>query len=113
MSYISMAGLATALDHLMALGQSRLEAHSRRLSGRLIKGAHAHGWTPFRALEDASASPHIVSLIHPEFGVEGAIDALRRNRIVCGVRNGRIRISLAPYNNSVDVDALIDVLASI
>ena len=113
MSYISMAGLATALDHLMPLGESRLEAHSRRLADRVIEGAHAHGWTPFRALEDASASPHIVSLAHSEFGVEGAIDALRRNRIVCGVRNGRIRISLAPYNNSVDVDALIDVLASI
>jgi selenocysteine lyase/cysteine desulfurase len=45
--------------------------------------------------------------------VERATDALRRNRIVCGVRNGRIRISLAPYNNSGDIDALIDVLASI
>ncbi len=113
MSYISMAGLATAIDQLMPLGQSRVEEHSRRLSGRLIEGAHAHGWTPFRAPEDASASPHIVSLAHPEVAVEGATDALRRNRIVCGVRNGRIRISLAPYNNSADVDALIDVLASI
>lgn len=113
MSYISMAGLATALDHLMPVGESRLEAHSRRLSGRLIEGAHAHGWTPFRASEDASASPHIVSLTHPELGVGVAVDLLRRNRIVCGVRNGRIRVSLAPYNNSADVDALIDVLASI
>ncbi len=113
MSYISMAGLTTALDHLMSLSESRLEAHSRQLSRRLIEGAQAHGWTPFRALEDASASPHIVALAHSEFGVERAIDALRRNRIVCGVRNGRIRISLAPYNNSADVDALIDVLASI
>ncbi|MCX6373590.1 MAG: aminotransferase class V-fold PLP-dependent enzyme [Actinobacteria bacterium] len=113
MSYISMAGLATALDQLMPLGEGRLEAHSRRLSGRLIKGARALGWTPFRALEDASASPHIVSLTNSEAGAERAVDALRRNRIVCGVRNGRIRISLAPYNNSIDVDALIDVLASL
>ena len=113
MSYISMAGLATALEHLMSLGEGRLEAHSRQLSRRLIQGAHARGWTPFRALDDASASPHIVSLTHSEFGAERAIGALRRNRIVCGVRSGRIRISLAPYNNSADVDALIDVLASI
>ncbi len=113
MSYVSMAGLATALDHLLSLGESRLEAHSRRLSRRLIQGAHAHGWAPFRALEDASASPHIVSLTHPGSGVERAIDALRRDRIVCGVRNGRIRVSLAPYNNSVDVDALIDSLPTV
>jgi len=51
--------------------------------------------------------------VRGRYRVEGAIDALRRNRIVCGVRNGRIRISLASYNNSADVDAMIDVLASI
>ncbi len=113
MSYISMAGLATALDHLMSLSEGRVEAHSRQLSRRLIQGASAHGWTPFRTLEDASASPHIVSLTHSGFAVERAVDALRRNRIVCGVRNGRMRISLAPYNDSDDVDALIDVLASV
>jgi cysteine desulfurase / selenocysteine lyase len=38
---------------------------------------------------------------------------LRRHDIVCGVRNGRIRVSLAPYNNSDDIDALIDALAAI
>lgn len=113
MSYISMAGLTTALDQMMSGTESRLEAHSRQLARRLIQGAHAHGWTPFRALDDASASPHIVALAHSELSVERAIDALRRNRIVCGVRNGRIRISLAPYNNSSDVDALIDALASV
>ena len=113
MSYISMAGLTTAIDHLMPLGEGQLEAHSRCLSARLIKGALAHGWTPFRALDDASASPHIVSLTHAQLGVEGAAEALRRSGIVCGVRNGRVRISLAPYNNSVDIDALIDVLAAV
>jgi selenocysteine lyase/cysteine desulfurase len=112
MSYISMVGLTTALDHLMPLTEDRREAHSRQLSRRLIQGAQVHGWTPFRALDHASAAPHIVALAHSEVGVERAVDALHRNRILCGVRNGRIRISLAPYNNSADVDALIDVLAS-
>lgn len=111
MSYISMAGLTTALDHLFSLSESELEAHSRRLSHGLIKRASAHGWMPFRGLEDASASPHIVTLAHPECRVEDALDALRGNRIICGARNGRIRVSLASYNNSVDTDALIDVLA--
>lgn len=110
MSYISMAGLATAIDQLLVFGGGQLETHSFRLSGRLIEGVHAHGWTPFRPLDDASASPHIVSLGHPEVGAQRVTDALRRNRIICGVRNGRIRISLAPYNNSADIDALIDVL---
>jgi len=113
MSYISMAGLTTAIDQLMLVEEGRLEAHSRRLAGHLIEDVHIHGWTPFRALDDRSASPHIVSLAHAEVGAQGALGALRRNRIVCGVRNQRIRISLACYNNSADVDALIDVLASV
>lgn len=113
MSYISMVGLSTALHHLLSFKARRLEAHSRSLSHRLIKGLRAHGWTPFRASEDASASPHIVSLAHSETGAEETTRALRRRNIVCGVRNDRIRVSLAPYNNSDDIDALIDTLASI
>ena len=38
MSYISMAGLTTALDHLMSLRESRLEAHSRHLSRQTHPG---------------------------------------------------------------------------
>jgi len=113
MSYISMVGLTTALDQLLTLSESRLEAHSRGLSSMLIEGVRANGWMPFRAMEDSSASPHIVALNHSELGVESAMDALRRNRIVCGSRNGRIRISLAPYNNSDDINALIDVLTNL
>jgi selenocysteine lyase/cysteine desulfurase len=30
---------------------------------------------------------------------------------VCGTRGGRIRISLAPYNDESDVNALIEALA--
>jgi cysteine desulfurase / selenocysteine lyase len=60
--------------------RNRLEAHSRSLSRRLIQGLHAYGWTPFRALEDASASPHIVSLAHPDVGADRAIDALASPR---------------------------------
>ena len=113
MSYISMVGLTTALDHLLPLGESRLEAHARSLSRRLIEGVYAHGWMPFRALEDPSASPNIVALMHTELDVEKTINALRRNHIICVARNGRIRISLAPYNNSDDINALIEVLANI
>ena len=114
MSYISMAGLTTALDHLIPLTEDRLEAHSRASLREADQGIATHtDGRRFETLEDTSASPHIVSLSHSELGVEGAIDALRRNRIVCGVRNGRIRISLAHYNSSVDVDAVIDVLASL
>jgi len=98
---------------ILSLSESRLEEHSRSLSKMLIEGVRANGWMPFRAMEDSSASPHIVALNHPENSVEKTMDALGSNRIICGNRNGRIRISLAPYNNSDDINALIDVLANL
>jgi selenocysteine lyase/cysteine desulfurase len=36
--------------------------------------------------------------------------ALRAANIICGSRNGRIRVSLAHYNNENDLDALTRVL---
>src|SRR6266567_1646533 len=33
------------------------------------------------------------------------------HNIVCGTRGGRIRISLAPYNDASDVDTLVEALA--
>ena len=62
--------------------------------------------------EDVSASPHIVTLKHTDACVEDVVDRLRQEKIVCGARNGRLRVSLAPYNNSADIDALWHVLAT-
>ncbi|NER81922.1 MAG: hypothetical protein F6K42_20620 [Leptolyngbya sp. SIO1D8] len=113
MSYVSMAGLTAALDQLLSLGESQLERHAYSLAYNLIEGSRTYGWRPFRAVEDPSASPHIITLAHSELDVNKTVSSLRENRIVCGARNGRLRISLAPYNNSDDVDALIKALANL
>lgn len=113
MSYLSMVGLSASLESLLSLGQSKLESHSRGLASRLIEGARPHGWTPFRELEDPSASPHIVAIAHPTRSVDSAMEELRKRHVVCGARNGRLRFSLAPFNNSDDVDAVVNVLASV
>lgn len=113
MSYVSMVGLTTSLESLLSIGQSELESHSRSLALRLIEGVRPHGWLPFRELDDLSASPHMVAIAHPTLSVEPAMDALRKRKVVCGVRNGRLRFSLAHYNSSDDVDAVKDVLADL
>jgi len=110
MSYASIAGLTVALDQLLLLGQAHIEAHARALAERLLAKTSAHGWRPFRALSDPAASPHIVSLMHPDRELGTIQGALRRARIVCSGRGGRVRISLAPYNDESDVDALVAAL---
>jgi selenocysteine lyase/cysteine desulfurase len=110
MSYVSMAGLAVAVDQLLALGATRIEAHSNRLAAILTEELSALGWDPFRASNDAAASSHIVSIAHPGRSDEVVNTALNEHDIVCGTRGGRIRVSLAPYNDESDVRRLVEAL---
>jgi len=112
MSYASMAGLTVAVEQLLSLGQARIDAHARRLAAMLVSDASKYGWQPFRSVSDPAASQHIISLGHPRESVQTIVARLRSHNIVCGTRGGRIRISLAPYNDASDVNTLIEAFAS-
>jgi len=110
-SYVSVAGLIVALDELLSLGVDRIEEHARKLGCILVDGIANHGWQPFRRPGDSAASSHIISVAHSRNSIEAAVATLRRHNILCGTRGGRIRISLAPYNDESDVNAVIEALA--
>jgi len=112
MSYASVAGLVVAVEQLLSLGEDRIEAHARSLAAMLVSGASKYGWQPFRSLQDPAGSPHIISLDRPRESVQAIVEELRSHNIVCGIRGGRIRISLAPYNDASDIDTLIEALAT-
>jgi cysteine desulfurase / selenocysteine lyase len=111
MSYVSLAGLVVAVEQLLSLGEARIEAHARSLAAMLVSDAGKYGWQPFRSVGDSTASPHIISLGRPRERVHAIVESLRSQNIVCGTRGGRIRISLAPYNDASDVDTLVEALA--
>jgi selenocysteine lyase/cysteine desulfurase len=112
MSYVSMAGLTAALDQLLSFGIERVEAHARALADLLVEELAGSGWLPFRNPQDTAASAHIISLAHATRPNEAAVAALQERGIVCGTRGGRIRVSLAPYNDESDVRALVEALVS-
>jgi selenocysteine lyase/cysteine desulfurase len=112
MSYVSMAGLVVAIEQLLSLGEARIEAHARSLAAMLVSEASKYGWQPFRSVGDPAGSPHIISLGRPREIVQATVERLRSHNIVCGTRGGRIRISLAPYNDASDVNTLIEAFAS-
>ena len=111
MSYVSVAGLTTALDGLLATGLDAIEGHSGRLRDRLLDAVERTGWTPFHPRGSAAAAPHLVSLARPGDPGDGLVARLRERGIVCGARGGRLRVSLAPYNDESDVAALAAALA--
>jgi selenocysteine lyase/cysteine desulfurase len=110
MSYVSIAALAASLAQLLNLGEASIEQHARRLAERLIERVSERGWTPFRDLSDPAASPHIVSLTRPDHELRTTLHALQAASIVCSSRGGRVRVSLAPYNDESDIDALVAAL---
>jgi cysteine desulfurase / selenocysteine lyase len=110
MAYVSVAGLTAALDELFALGQNRIRQHAEQLSRMLIHRVSGLGWTPFRPAAAQAAAPHLVSLGHIERDAEETASELRRHGVVCGARNGRLRVSFACYNNSEDVETLVGLL---
>ena len=110
MSYISIRGLTVAIGELLDLGSEKIEAHAKSLARLLVDELDGSGWTPYRSIDDKAASAHIITLGHPGGGVENAVKALRDANIICGSRNGRIRISLAHFNDENDVRSLVQVL---
>ena len=113
MSYISLAGLTAALEERLAFDEAVIEMHACQLASHLLEKVEPLGWCPFRPLESQSAAAHIVSLAHPSLSVEAAVAALRANGVVCGSRNGRIRVSIAPYNHEADINEFAAILANI
>ncbi len=110
MSYVSIACLTVAIEHLLALGKQNIEAHADTLAKLLTEEAAGLGWLPYRSPGDSAACSHIVSLSHPEKSAEATMDALASRNIVCSSRGGRIRVSIAPYNDENDIDMLIQAL---
>ncbi len=110
MSYVSAVGLTAAIDQLLAIGVENIEHQSARLAHLLVDALEPHGWSPFRPLEDPAASSHILSLGRRGDGLAGTLERLRDIGIVCSSRGGRLRVSLAPYNDEKDIAALVDAL---
>jgi selenocysteine lyase/cysteine desulfurase len=110
MSYVSVVGLTTALDQLLMAGMEKVEDHAARLSRLLVDAIEPYGWLPFRRLDDPAASSHIISLQRRPDDLAGMATRLRDVGIVCSSRGGRLRVSLAPYNNEDDIEALVEAL---
>jgi cysteine desulfurase / selenocysteine lyase len=110
MSYVSVVGLTTAMDQLLAIGTDELVDRAKRLARSLIESVGRHGWRPFRELDDPAAAPHIISLARQGDDVDETRRRLRAKRIVCSTRGDRLRVSLAPYNDEGDIAALVDAL---
>ena len=110
-SYLSVVGLTAALDQLLTTGLEKIERHATRLPPPLADAVEDRGWQPFRHRGDPAAASHIISLGRPGESFDGVLTRLRGERVVCSAHGGRLRVSLAPYNDEDDIAALATALA--
>ncbi|MDG2475003.1 MAG: aminotransferase class V-fold PLP-dependent enzyme [Paracoccaceae bacterium] len=110
LSYISAVGLSAALKELLEIDVNEINAHSYKLAGILLSGLEHLEWKPFRRVDSSEFSGHIISLNATTLNIPSTQKYLIKNGIICGIRNGRIRISLAHYNNERDVQSLLKSL---
>jgi cysteine desulfurase / selenocysteine lyase len=112
MSYVSAIGLESSIAMLSSLGFELVEEHARRLATYLVDQVAELGWRPFRPPSDPSAASHIVSLRNAEHDPGVTAERLAsESRIICGRRAGGLRISLHAYNDSDDVERLVEALS--
>lgn len=112
-SYASAVGLTAAIDQILDFGLDNIERAASDLAHLLVGELRPSGWHPLRELGDPSASDHIVSLSHDGIDMGQVTRHLRTLGIVAGGRGGRLRVSLAPYNNEDDVLDLVRALGQL
>jgi selenocysteine lyase/cysteine desulfurase len=110
MSYASVACLTAAVEQLLDVGARSIESHAARLAAVLVERAGHLGWQPFRSPAGPDGCSHIVALSHRSRAAAEARQALADRGILCGARGGRVRVSIAPYNDEDDIDALVQSL---
>jgi cysteine desulfurase/selenocysteine lyase len=111
MSYISIVGLTASISELLEIGVPKIFSHSQEMAKLLKDGLTNSQWTTHRPTQDKSVSSHIITLVNESSDISQTVQNLKEQKIFCGVRNGRLRISLAHYNDESDINALLSVLS--
>ncbi len=110
MSYISVIGLNAAIDNLLNIGIEKIYRHSNSLATILASRLEGLDWKSLHKFDNLEYSPHIISLNSSKVDIKKKFAELSKNGIICGIRNGRLRISIAHYNNQIDIETLIKQL---
>ena len=111
MSYISIVGLQNSVREIIRLEPNQIERHAKSLFNLLLDGLRGTKWKPKLNQIETCNSPHIVSIENSIDDLDESLQKLKKNGIICSSRSGRIRISLAHYNNQNDVVHLIESLS--
>lgn len=99
--------LGASLDLLLAPGFTRIHEYILELGGELRDGLREIGLEPVTPDDPASRSG-ITSFVVPD--PAGFVKALEKRKILASARQGAVRIALHAYNDSKDVQRVLEAV---
>jgi len=111
-NYLGVHAVHEGLRQLLELGTQHIESHVLNLSGRLTEGLLESGYrviSPYPHEALSSVVLFDLSGNRPE-AVDVLSDYLDHHKVRHSVRRGRLRLSLHFYNNTDDVDRVLELL---
>ena len=95
LSYISVVGLNAAFDELLRFSVERINNHSSQLAEALLAGLTNLEWEAFIEAKSDEFSSHIMRLKTVRYNIKSVLQKLMENGVICGIRNGRVRVPQA------------------
>lgn len=106
---VGIVGLGASMELLLQNGMENIERHLLNLTDQLCDQLPHRGYRVVSSREPREASA-IVSCTHEKFSAEYLWQELEKKNIIVTPRLGRLRISPHFYNNSSDIEYLLDSL---
>ena len=112
MSYVSIVGLEKSIKEIIKLNPSKIENHSKKLSKYLIKNINKKKWQIYHSEKNINKQFHIIAFKPKAKQIEPikVFKILKKNNIICSLRDNKLRLSIAHFNNQKDINHLLGIL---
>jgi selenocysteine lyase/cysteine desulfurase len=107
----SIFGLEAVLDFMTGLGTREIEERVLSFRAEVVGALEEAGWRVVSSQRDANRSA-IVSVTRDGIDFPTLHEQMRKQRVACAVREGRMRVSVHFYNDRSDLNRLLDCLPS-
>ncbi|TVQ10777.1 MAG: aminotransferase class V-fold PLP-dependent enzyme [Bacteroidetes bacterium] len=111
MNFQALAGLDAAIDFINEVGREKIRERISYLSGYLIEGLKRLPVDILSPVENHATRSAIVLINLKKADNAGAVSFLQKQGIVAAVRAGNLRIACNFFNNTEEIDRLVNALA--
>ena len=112
MSYVSIVGLDKSIKEIIKLNPSKIENHSKKISTYLMKNINKKKWQIYHNEKNINKSFHIIAIKPKSKHLEPikVFKKLKKKNVICSLRDNRLRLSIAHFNNQKDINHLLGIL---